>query len=331
MNAPMPRPRPTLVRRLGLGLALLLAACGREAAPDGTTPTPALGRSFELPDLAMELRFIPGGTFWMGSPPDEPGHAPAEGPLTEVKLSRYFWLGRTPVTHGQWKAIMGTDLAAQTQKALPGNDRAAQQLTGIADDVPMFFVSWDEAMAFCARLTARARAAGVLPKGYEFTLPTEAQWEYACRAKTTDATYAGPLALLSNRRSPVLDAIAWYADNSSAGYEGPGWNLPAWAARRHPGAWAGPRRVGQKEPNAWGLEDMIGNVSEWCRDFAADTLPGITVTDPTGPAAGSDRIVRGGNWHSDATGCRSAARAWNSPEGRSQFIGFRVALVPRAP
>ena len=212
---------------------------------------------------------------------------------------------------------MGTDLSDQAQKAFGGANDFTRALGMTDGAVAMYLVDWREAMEFCARLTVRARAAGALPPGYEFTLPTEAQWEYACRAGTTDATY-----------SADLDAIAWHAGNSSARYDGPPWNAIAPALNPGHGGRSGPRQVGLKQPNAWGLCDMLGNVYQWCRDFPAESFPGGSVTDPTGSASGADRIVRGGSWHSDATLCRAAYRAWSSPDTRLQFIGFRLALAP---
>jgi formylglycine-generating enzyme required for sulfatase activity len=154
-------------------------------------------------------------------------------------------------------------------------------------------VSWNDAVEFCRKLTDRERAAGRLPEGYVYTLPTEAQWEYACRAGTTGA-YAGD-----------LGAMGWYKDNSGS--------------TTHP--------VGQKRANAWGLYDMHGNVWEWCLDWKGD-YPSGNVTDPTGPSSGSHRIVRGGSWINAALYARSANRLWFSPGFRRNFLGFRVALAP---
>ena len=310
-----------------LGLGLALAGCTREppAGPPDTAgrislvpARPIVGQSFTIAELALEMRPIPAGSFRMGSPYGEPGHTSAEGPQTAVTISRPFWLSGTAVTHGQWRVVMGTDLSAQAQKAFGGANDFTRLLGRTDGAVAMYFVNWHEAMEFCAKLNARARAEGTLPAGYEFTLPTEAQWEYACRAGTAEATYA-----------PGLDPIAWHAGNSSVGYDGPPWNAVAPAMNPGHGGRSGPRQVGLKQPNAWGLSDMLGNVYQWCRDFGADALPGGSVTDPTGPASGSDRIVRGGSWHSDASLCRAAYRAWSSPDTRLQFIGFRLALAPK--
>lgn len=298
----------SLVQISVLALALATSARGEDRL---LASRPAQGAAFVIAELGLEMRPVPAGSFRMGSPAGEPGHTAGEGPQTTVTLTQPFWLGRTPVTHAQWFKIMGTDLVAQAQKAVPANPDIAGFVVGVGDDVAMHLVTWDEAMEFCAKLTERARAEGTLPAGYEFALPTEAQWEYACRAGTTAATYA----------DTSLDAIAWYAGNSSVGYIGPAWDSG-------PGGPAGPRRVGLKAPNAWGFCDLLGNVYQWCRDYAAATLPGGSVTDPTGPVSGADRVVRGGSWHSPAAFCRAAYRAWSSPEGRSQYIGFRVALAP---
>jgi formylglycine-generating enzyme required for sulfatase activity len=289
---------------------------------------PETGRPFTLADLALEMRPIPAGTFRMGSPFDERGRTLAEGPQTWVTISRPFWLGRTAVTHAQWKAVMGTDLVEQARKGFPRETNPARLLNATADDVAMYFVNWHEAMAFCEKLNVRARAEGSLPQGYEFTLPTEAQWEYACRAGTTAATPAGPMTIISDNHAPVLDEIAWYAGNSSVGYQGRGWDTSGWPGKQYPGGPAGVRPVGLKQPNAWELYDMLGNVRQWCRDFASDALPGGKVTDPTGPSRGYDRMIRGGSWHSAAPYCRSAYRTWSIADGRLPFIGFRLALAP---
>jgi len=264
----------------------------------------------------------------MGSPFGEAGRIRAEGPQTWVTLSRPYWLGRTAVTHGQWKTVMGTDLVEQARKGFPRERNPARLLNNTSDEAAMYFVSWHDAVAFCAKLNERARAEGTLPKGYAFTLPTEAQCENASRAGTTEATYAGPLYYLSDNNAPELDPIAWYAGNSSVGYHGPGWETTTWQGKQYPGGRAGVRQVGLKQPNAWELHDMLGNVHEWCHDFSAEALPGGRVQDPTGPAAGYEHIVRGGSWHSPAMYCRAAYRAWSNPDSRLPFIGFRLALAP---
>ena len=186
------------------------------------------------------------------------------------------------------------------------------------DNLPMYFVSWNDAMEFCKKLNESEHAAGRLPNGYEYSLPTEAEWEYACRAGTTDATYVGPL-VVEGRRSPVMDNIAWYDANSPDGYTGKGFNVSG-----HTG---GPHAVAQKQANAWGLYDMSGNLLEWCRDWYG-TYPGGSLTDPAGPAAGAERVNRGGSFGSGLRDERSANRAKNPPAEASAYRGFRLALCP---
>jgi len=290
---------------------------------------PLVGRPFVITDLGLDMQAIPAGKFVMGSPAGEPGHTRLEAPQTSVTITQSYWLGRTPVTLDQWRAIMGTDLLGQVKKYFTQHENPRQLLAGTQGDVPMYFVSWDDAREFCVKLTARARAGGSLPAGYEFTLPTEAEWEYACRAGTTAATYAGPVQYYGSNHAPRLDAIGWYAGNSSVGYTGVGWDTSSWAGKQYPGGQAGARRVGLKQPNAWGLSDMLGNVYEWCLDFSSPALPGGSVVDPVGPGTGLDHIIRGGSWHSDAIYCRAASRKWNGPSSGLPFVGFRLALAPR--
>jgi formylglycine-generating enzyme required for sulfatase activity len=236
-------PRPTLdtqfvsAGRL-IGGLLLAGACALPGAGRQTTG-PTAGQSWRatLADgTALDLVWIPPGTFTMGSPAGERGRRPEEGPPTRVTLTTGFWLGKTPVTIGQWRNVMGVGVRGQLRKAISDDtlyDLGGRQQTlrdfmhwsrdvdpvaylGNEDDnLPVYFVSWNDAMEFARKLTARERAAGRLPAGNACTLPTEAQWEYACRAGTTSPTYAGP------DDAAVLDKIAWYdhhrAMSTSAG------------------------------------------------------------------------------------------------------------------
>lgn len=275
----------------------------------------------------------------MGSPASETSRKADEGPQTQITFTHGFWLGKTMVTIAQWNSVMNLDVRGQLSKMLHddtlydlggkkqtvrdymrfGRDAdPGQYLGGEAGDLPMYFVSWNDAMEFCKKLTARERAAGNLPAGYEYNLPTEAQWEYACRAGTTDATYAGPL-VVQGRDAPVLDNIAWYNANSPDGYTGKGFNVS--------GRTGGPHPVAQKQPSAWGLYDMYGEIWQWCRDWYGP-YPGGNVTDPTGPATGMDRVDRGGSFGSGPRDERSANRAKNPPAEASAYRGFRLALCP---
>lgn len=305
-------------------------------------PGPVPGQPWNLPlsgTATCLLEWIPPGAFTMGSAASEPLRKADEGPQTRVTLTKGFWLGRTMVTIGQWKSVMGLDVRGQLEKMLHddtlydlgGKSRTVrdfmrfsrdadpgQYLASEEENVPMYFVSWNDALAFCKVLNERERAAGRLPKGYEFNLSTEAQWEYACRAGTTGATYAGPV-VVEAQGAPAVDLIAWYGTNSPDGYTGKGFVVS--------GRTGGPHPVAQKQPNAWGLYDMSGNLWEWCRDWYGP-YPGGDVTDPAGPATGTDRVNRGGSFGSGPGDERSAHRAKNPPAEASAYRGFRLALCP---
>ncbi len=314
------------VVRMGVVVLACAAALASAAVPAAGGP-----RHVELPGrVVLEMAWIAPGAFTMGSPASEPGHHADEAPQTSVTLSRGFWLGTTPVTIGQWRAVMGRGVRGQLMRLIDDDTeydfagrrqtkreymhftraRAAEYLAGESADLPMYFVSWDDAMEFCRRLTEIERAAGRLPPGYAYSLPTEAQWEYAARAGTSTAIYSEP-----------LDAIAWYSGNSADGYRGKGFTVAA-------GAIGGPRAVAGKRPNHWGLYDMAGNVWQWCLDWYGP-YPGGEVTDPAGPASGASRVNRGGSFGSAAADERSASRAGNPPAEASAYRGFRLALVHR--
>ncbi len=238
--------------------------------------------------LKMPIVWIPPGDFTMGSPKNEMGRSGNEDQV-QVKLTRGFWLGQYVVTQAEWQDVMQT---------LPwiGNKF-------VKDGViyPATLVSWDDAMKFCEKLTERERGAGRLPEGWKYTLPSEAQWEYACRGGTKTRFSFGD-------DESDLEKYAWFAKNTwSAGEE-----------YAH--------MVGQKKPNPLGIFDMHGNVFEWCSDDYADKLPGGI--DPLGPSAGSGRVNRGGSWRLSARACRSACRSWSPPDNRHNALGFRVAAVP---
>jgi len=264
---------------------------GEETALSGTLQKSSavkVGQAWTVPDLGIEMVPIEAGTFTMGSPADEADRDADEGPQTKVTISKAFWLGKCELTQGQWQAIMGTTLAQQRDKF----DKNAE-LHGEGPNDPIYFVSWNEATEFCRKLTERERAAQRLPDGYAYTLPTEAQWEYACRAGTS-----GPF-------SGAIDDLAWCEANSGG--------------TAH--------EVGGKQANAWGLNDMHGNVWEWCLDWKA-AYPGGEVTDYAGPDSGTDRVNRGGSWSFAARSCRSAYRDADAPDYRYVGLGFRVALAP---
>ncbi|MBQ9770329.1 MAG: SUMF1/EgtB/PvdO family nonheme iron enzyme [Lentisphaeria bacterium] len=233
----------------------------------------------------LEMVQIEPGTFTMGSPANELGRWDNEK-QHQVTLTKRFYLGKYPVTQKEYQAVMGNN---------PSYFKG--------DNLPVEQVSWDDAKRFCSKLNDLKR--DELPAGYRFDLPTEAQWEYACRAGTTTALNNGLNLTSEDGRCSNLDKVAWYDENSDG--------------KTHP--------VGQKKPNAWGLYDMHGNVWEWCNDLYAN-YPSGAVTDPTGLASGSSRVLRGGSWDDCAQSCRSAGRYSFDPTYRLNYVGFRVALVP---
>jgi len=266
--------------------------------------------------------------FLMGSPAGEVGRVDNEL-QHRVVLTRGFWLAETLLTQGQWQDLTGTGLREQAVKVLA--DDAVYDLAGDGklqtmrdflgmqrDDVekimgpleaerPIFLVNWDECTDFCQRMTERERRRGDLPDGWKIRLPTEAQWEWACRAGTTTATYAGDLELTGPKTAPVLDAIAWYSASKDEGKPGP-------------------VTVGLKKENPWGLRDTLGNVWEWCADWHGP-YPSSPVEDPEGPMTGERRVLRGGSRYSKPPMCRAAFRSWGSPALRNGPQGLRLAIV----
>ena len=229
--------------------------------------------------VRMELRWIPPGRFLMGSPEDEVGRWKAEGPQHEVRITRGFWLGATPCTQAQWQAVTGQNPSHFK------HDPAC----------PVETVSWEDCMAFCRQLDS------LLP-GLGAGLPTEAQWEYACRAGTASAFNDGSACRMPEGEDSALDILGWYGRNSGSATH----------------------LVAEKNPNAWGLYDMHGNVWEWCSDLFADSYSFKAQTDPTGPFEGVRRVVRGGSSWSAAKNCRSAYRGRSEPDFRDSYLGFRL-------
>jgi formylglycine-generating enzyme required for sulfatase activity len=238
--------------------------------------------------LKTKLVWIPPGDFTMGSPKDEKDRFYTEDQV-QVSLSKGFWLGQHEVTQSEWRPVMHT------------TPWSGQDYVKEGDNYPATYVSWDDAMKFCEKLTDQEHNAGRLPAGWKYTLPTEAQWEYACRAGTKSR-------FSFNDDDSNLVGCAWSDKNAYR------------AGEKYA------HQVAQKKPNPWGLSDMHGNVWEWCRDWYKKELLGGT--DPQGPSGGSDRVNRGGGWLNSAKFCRSAFRGWDAPGRRFNDLGFRVAAVP---
>ena len=252
-------------------------------------------------EVKLDMVWIKPGTFTMGSPEDELGRYNDEI-QHQVTLTQGYWLGKYEITQAQYEAVTGTN---------PSNWKGT--------DLPVEKVSWNDAMEFCKKLTEIEKAAGRLPEGYEYTLPTEAQWEYACRARTTSSLNNGKnvsSAEVSEKGvCDNLDEVGWYWMNGGM-KNWNGGNDPAICT--HPG--------GQKKPNNWGLYDMHGNVCEWCLDWVGDYQTS-SVTDPKG-TTGKYRVARGGGWGYSPRDCRSAHRGCYVPDARSLNVGFRLALTP---
>jgi formylglycine-generating enzyme required for sulfatase activity len=250
--------------------------------------------------IGMELVLIPAGSFIMGSPTDEPGRFDNEI-QHRVTISRPYYLQTTEATQGQWKTIMGNNPSV---------------LENCGDECPVDFVSWDNAQEFIRKLNQKENTS-------KYRLPTEAEWEYAARAGTTTAVYNGPITILGLSNVPALDPIAWYSGNSSVDYEG-AYNCSDWKEKQYSISRCGAHPVARKQPNAWGLYDMLGNMGEWCQDWYGE-YPSSSVTDPTGPESGMSRVSRGGCWYDIARSVRAANRFSNTPDRRSWCSGFRVA------
>ncbi len=243
----------------------------------------------------IEMVWCPPGAFVMGSPPQEWDRQLDEVPHW-VTLSRGYWMARTECTQAQWISVMGTTLDQQR-----ASGEAFGEVSGRGPQHPMVFVSWQDAQAWVTRMNAAAP----LPGGWRWALPSEAQWEYACRAGFETAYHMG-------ERITSQDA------NFDAAYSvGPGF----------PGIYLGASAtVGRYSPNAWGLSDMHGNVLEWCADWYG-AYPGEPVRDPRGSMSGTHRVLRGGGWNNVAADCRSAYRYGGVPELLNFQLGFRAAIV----
>jgi uncharacterized protein (TIGR02996 family) len=270
----------------------------RALIQSGVRPcVPALANS-----IGMELVLVRPGSFWMGSPPEETARYPDEGPRHRVSISQPFYLGRYPVTQEQFERVLGHNPAHFQPEG-----RGAALVEGLdTSRFPVEQVSWQDATAFCAALSALPQERAELRS---YRLPTEAEWEYACRggAASSAAFHFGDS--LSSRQ---------------ANFDG---ERPYGKARRGPNL----RRttaVGSYPPNAWGLFDMHGNVWEWCNDWFSEDYYGFSLEiDPRGPQTGESRVLRGGSFYYIGSSCRAAIRFGRRPGSRSNLDGFRVAMT----
>jgi formylglycine-generating enzyme required for sulfatase activity len=286
--------------------------------------------------VRQRLRWIPPGRFVMGSPPGEQGRYSDEGQRT-LRIAEGFWLFVTPCSQTLWEAVMGEN---------PSRFRSPTR--------PVEQVSWTDCQGFAKKLNG-------LLDGLTLSLPSEAQWEYACRAGTATATYAGDLEILGANNAPVLDGIAWYGGNCGVDFElEEGWDISDWPEKQYDRKKGGTHPVGLKAPNGWGLYDMLGNVFEWCQDgYGAeegaagersrassdqvvrggwwsaltrlvrgksrieDVHRAEEGTEGERSRASAPRVIRGGSWYGIARRVRAASRLGFRPGGRNRYLGFR--------
>lgn len=281
-------------RYTSVGVRVALSLSAAEQSQVARIPTKRAPSQLALDlggGVSMEMFLIPKGEFRMGTGLlyADKDKSSDERPDHRVRITSPFYLGRYPVTQQQWQALMGN------------NPSHFQGPTN-----PVENVNWNDCQAFLGKLSQRSGKLG------KFQLPTEAQWEYACRAGSTTRYYFGD-------DEGELRNYAWYREDSSNRWYSDG------NAKTQP--------VGQKRPNNWWLYDMLGNVGQWCQDYYGDHYYGTlsqddATEDPTGPPPSGHRVVRGASYANSADDCRCARRSLRSPEDRSETLGFRVSLVP---
>lgn len=258
---------------LAFGMALLvglitLSACGKNGASGSNTKP---GSGVVKNSIGMEFASVPAGSFQMGSSNGDAN----EQPVHQVTFASGFYLGRYEVTQAQWQKVSGNN---------PSN------FSSCGENCPVEQVSWDDVQEFIKKLNAQN-------DGYQYRLPSEAEWEYACRAGTT-GDYAGD-----------PSAMAWYTSNADY--------------KTHP--------IGQKQANAWGLYDMHGNVAEWVMDFEYNNYEGApTDGSPRTKGVSDNRMERGGSWRLDDKHLRSAQRSAAAPDYHWKDLGFRLVAIPKS-
>jgi formylglycine-generating enzyme required for sulfatase activity len=310
------------------GIVLLARSLSRTAAPQakehepptpgpkGTTqkpgvvpPKPGVTPAVTAPlkevenSVGMKLVLIPAGKFKMGSPADEDGYFRDQGPVHDVEITRPFFLGAHEVTQGQYEKVMG---ANPSSFAATGNDKASRdRVIGLdTSTFPVDSVSWHDAVAFCAKLTALPEEKAA---GRAYRLPTEAEWEYACRAGSSTPFHSG-------------DSLSSKQANFNGNFPSGGGDRGPYLQRTCP--------VGSYAANVFGLHDMHGNVWEWVADrYGEDYYASSERRDPQGPESGDRRILRGGSWDNRGKGCRTAFRRGHGPANRLSSYGFRVVCV----
>jgi formylglycine-generating enzyme required for sulfatase activity len=309
-----------LLAAVVLGVVLLKGRSDSSGSgPQGSSSNHAASFEREITNsIGMRLVRIPPGKFTMGSPAGGEDRFDNEGPQHEVEITQKFWLGVTEVTQRQFKAVMGFNPSyfstdgeekpgEEYKHARPagGKDKVSGKST---DDYPVENVSWDEAVEYARKLSARPEEQRA---GRLYRLPTEAEWEYACRGGARSSYQ------VFHFGNSLSSAQANFDGNYPYGDAGKGDYLQSTC------------KVSSYRANKFGLHDMHGNVWEWCADwFGEDYYATSPRRDPPGPSEGSLRVIRGGSWDRSGRFCRSAGRAGSAPELRGSALGFRVALVP---
>ena len=287
---------------------------------DDIMPLPPITKedymTFTVGGESFTMVYVPGGTFMMGAQKtnsSQPNYDPLadddECPVHSVTVDG-FYMGKYEVTQRLWKAVMGNN---------PSRFKG--------DNLPVEQVSWDDAQEFIEELNRQT--------GRTFRLPTEAEWEYAARGGESTSLYNGEnITIIGSNISPNLDLLAWYGGNCGQDYtrsagcdEANGVDISGWLEKQYRDSRGGTHPVGAKQPNAFGLYDMLGNVWEWCSDYYGPYGSG-SQRDPVGPSTGSYRVRRGGCWDSFAQYCRVSRRNYYTPSYRFNFLGFRLVFVP---
>jgi len=293
------------IRRMGVlvagvlaGVVLLWFFVLRGQGPGEKPLPPPPGEPVRFTNsIGMVLVKIPEGKFQRGSPNNEEGNNDLEGPRAWVRISKPFFMGIHEVTQAEYVAVMETNPSEYGPKGKGWAKLAGQDVRRF----PVENVSWNDAKDFCRRLSSRKEE---LDKGHRYRLPTEAEWEYACRAGTT---------------TPFS-----FGNSLEAGQANSDTNRPYGGGKKEKGP-GHPVAVGSYPANAFGLFDMHGNVWEWCEDYFG---PYSATEDPKGPNSGEDRIFRGGAWAFGGMECRSASRGFRAPTYKSPYNGFRVVCDP---
>ncbi len=275
-------------------------------------PLPSLGDVFTVTSSGTEMLLVNPGVFTMGSPKDEIGREVIET-QHEVTLTQGFWLGKYEITNLEWEKVMNpidlTEEEDEVENDAENDDKKLQPepySNVVQPDFPKVKVSWIDAMKFCDQLISLEKKNGALPENFVYDLPTEAQWEYACRAGTVTPVSFGEVL---GAGDAAIDPQRPYGAVAKA-------RIPK---RIH--------RIGEYKPNSWGFYDMHGNAVEWCRDFFFARYPSETASDPLQEKNTGLKVKRGGSFFMAGASARSAKRGSDSPNRRDDELGFRIVMV----